>query len=65
MEPSQTPPSRIDGLVTNWSMLRVAHADEAATAEQARHQLVMRYSPAIRRYVTSITKSETDGDELA
>ena len=65
MEPTQTPLSRIDRLVTNWSVLRVAHSDEEGSAEQARHSLVMRYAPAIRRYVISITKSETDGEELA
>ena len=65
MEPPGTSPSRIDRLVTNWSEFRLAHSEQSESAEQARDQLVMRYAPAIRRYVISMTKSETDGEELA
>jgi hypothetical protein len=48
---------RIDAIQTRWSLVRNAHAPGAAhSAEDARRFLVMRYIPAIRRYVGAIVK---------
>ncbi len=57
--------SRIDALVTNWSAFRAAHGQTHGLAEQARHDLVLRYAGVIRKYVYAIVRNETDADELS
>jgi len=57
---------RLDAIDTRWSLVRKAHASgEPASAEQARGILVMRYAPAIRRYIGGILKDRDDTDEVA
>lgn len=57
---------RLDGIETRWSLIRQAHAAGAgATVAQARRILVMRYAPAIRRYMAGILKNPDLTDELA
>jgi len=57
---------RIDAIQTRWSLVRSAHAStEGQTAEEARRLLVMRYIPAIRRYVGAIINDSDQADDLA
>ena len=57
---------RIDAIQTRWSLVRNAHSPGAAqSAEDARRMLVMRYIPAIRRYVGAIVKDAEEADDLA
>ncbi|WP_417848882.1 RNA polymerase sigma factor [Thalassoglobus sp.] len=57
--------SRFDAQPTRWSMIQKAHGQSLTGGEEARKYLVMRYSPAIRRYVRAITKDEDQADEIA
>lgn len=57
--------SRIDALVTNWSVFRAAHGQSNGSAEQARHDWVLRYAVVIRKYVYAIVRDDTDADELS
>ncbi len=62
----ETDELRIDAIQTRWSLVRNAHAPGAAhSAEDARRLLVMRYIPAIRRYVGAIVKDAEEADDLA
>jgi hypothetical protein len=57
---------RLDGIETRWSLVRRAHAQgEGASVAQARGVLVMRYAPAIRRYVGGIVRDGDGTDEVA
>lgn len=57
--------SRIDALVTNWSVFRMAHGQPNPQADRARHDMVLRYAAAIRKYVHAIVRNDTDADELS
>lgn len=57
--------SRFDAQPTRWSMVKQAHGQSLAGGEEARKYLVMRYSPAIRRYVRAITRNEDQADEIS
>ncbi|MCA9218415.1 MAG: sigma-70 family RNA polymerase sigma factor [Planctomycetales bacterium] len=46
-------------------MIRRAHEDQSNDSEQARHDLVMRYAQAIRKYVAAILRDESSSEELA
>ena len=72
--PDEGPPDegpfrpRIDGIQTQWTLLRRAHLAgdvAAADAAGARRALVLRYAPAIRRYVGGIVRDDAAADELA
>ncbi len=65
MESNSQEFSRIDVLVTNWSVFRIAHGQPNALADQARHDMVLRYAAVIRKYVYAIVRDETDADELS
>ena len=56
---------RIDMINTQWSLLRRAHTPESTGTEDARRSLVLRYSPAIRRYLGAITRDSDEADELS
>jgi RNA polymerase sigma-70 factor (ECF subfamily) len=56
--------SRLDGIQTRWSLLRLAHSDSADTAK-ARQMLVLRYAAAVRRYIGAMMRSRDDADELS
>lgn len=57
--------SRFDGQPTRWSIVQKAHGESLAGSVDARRYLVMRYSPAIRRYVRAITRDEHLADEIS
>jgi RNA polymerase sigma factor (sigma-70 family) len=58
--------SRLDGIQTRWSLVRIAHdGSSSPIAENARQKLVLRYAKSIRRYIGGIVKSSDDADELA
>ncbi len=57
---------RIDAIKTRWTLIRHAHqSGDALTAEEARRELVMRYAPAVRRYVGAILGSSDQAEDLA
>src|SRR5262245_45571980 len=58
-------PQRLEAMTTRWSLVRRAHGDSAVSAGQARSELVLRYSAAIRSYVRAIVRDDQVGDELA
>lgn len=57
---------RIEAIQTRWSLIRNAHlSGQPETAGEARRLLVMRYAPAIRRYLGGILRNDDDADEIA
>ncbi|MBC7855510.1 MAG: sigma-70 family RNA polymerase sigma factor [Pirellulaceae bacterium] len=56
---------RLDQVVTQWSLLRLAHGPAPADSVQARKTLILRYSGAIRSYVGALVKDDADADEVA
>jgi RNA polymerase sigma factor (sigma-70 family) len=59
------PNPRIDAISTRWSLMGLAGGGSPETAAEARRQLVLRYSPAIRGYVRAIVFEADDAEELA
>ena len=57
-------PSRLEAISTRWSLLRVAHEASEASAGAARSVLVLRYLPAVRRYVAAILQNDQDADDV-
>src|SRR5437667_8378936 len=49
---------RLDQVVTQWSLLRLAHGPAPADSTQARKTLLLRYSGAIRSYVGALIKED-------
>lgn len=65
-EPTAPPASRLDGIATQWSLVREAHTSgRPQDATAARQALVLRYAKAIRRYVGGIVRNGEDADELS
>ena len=58
-------PSRLDAISTRWTLLRQAGCVGGTSTAAARDALVLRYVPAIRRYVGAIVRNEQDADDLA
>jgi RNA polymerase sigma factor (sigma-70 family) len=58
-------PGRLDAMTTRWSLVRRAHGQSLNSAGQARSELVLRYSAAIRSYVRAMVRDDEQGDELA
>lgn len=57
---------RIEAIQTRWSLIRNAHlAGQPESAAEARRLLVMRYAPAVRRYLGGIVRNDEDADELS
>jgi RNA polymerase sigma factor (sigma-70 family) len=56
---------RLDSMTTRWSLVRRAHQASILSAGQARNELVLRYSSAIRKYVRAILQDDARADELA
>ncbi len=57
---------RIEAIQTRWSLIRNAHLDgQPKSAADARRLLVMRYAPAIRRYLGGIVRKDEEADELS
>ncbi len=55
---------RLDGLETNWAMIREACRETTLHAAPARAALVIRYLPAISSYVTAIVRNDDLGQDL-
>lgn len=55
---------RLDAVETNWSLIREAARETTLHATPARAALVVRYLPAITRYVTAIVRDESTGQDL-
>ncbi len=63
---SDTLSQRLDSMTTRWSVVRRAHQASLVSAGQARNELVLRYSKAIRAYVRAILQDDGRGaDEVA
>jgi RNA polymerase sigma factor (sigma-70 family) len=56
---------RLDSMTTRWSVVRRAHQASIISAGQARNELVLRYSKAIRAYVRAILQDDGRADEVA
>ncbi len=61
----ETISQRLDSMTTRWSLVQRAHQASIVSAGQARNELVLRYSSAIRSYVRAILQDDTRADELA
>lgn len=57
--------SRIEAISTRWTLLRKAHEGPSDTAVDARNALVLRYQPAVRRYVGALVRNDQEADDLA
>ncbi len=60
--------SRLDGIQTRWTLLRQAHRGASLDGGQvadARRALVLRYAPAVRRYVSAMLRDDERADEVA
>jgi len=57
----------LGNMQTQWSMIRKAHQASGVgeSASGARQSLVMRYAPAIRRFVQIVVRDPTMADELS
>ncbi|MDB5385816.1 MAG: sigma-70 family polymerase sigma factor [Planctomycetaceae bacterium] len=56
---------RLDQVVTQWSLLRVAHQPVSLDGPQARQELLLRYRGAIRSNVCALLLNETDAEDVA
>ena len=56
----------IEAIQTRWSLIRNAHlTGQPDSASEARRLLLMRYAPAIRRYLGGIVRNDDEADELS
>lgn len=65
MNESRGSASRIEAISTRWTLLQQAHGGSTATASEARNTLVLRYTPAVRRYVGALVRNDDEADDLA
>lgn len=59
-----SPDAKLNQIVTLWSVVRRAHADEPEQARQARQRLLERYLGAIRRYLLGAVRDAEAADDL-
>ena len=64
MSDQTDPPSRLDAISTRWTELRQAHLGTVASAGEARRTLVLRYQPAMHRYIRALVRNEQDAEDL-
>ena len=57
--------TRLSGVQTLWSQVRLAHDDAAAAGRAARAALLDRYAGAVRRYLLAAVRDRTAADDLA
>ena len=57
--------TRLSGLQTLWSQVRLAHADDAAAHQAAREAILRRYAGAVRRYLIAVVRDREAADDLA
>jgi RNA polymerase sigma-70 factor (ECF subfamily) len=55
---------RLDAISTRWTLLRQVREASTVTAADARNTLVLRYLPAVRRYLGAIVRNDQDADDL-
>ncbi len=55
---------RLEAISTRWTLLRQAHEASTVTSAEARNALVLRYLPAVRRYLGAIVRNDQDADDL-
>ena len=57
----------LGNMQTQWSLIRKAHQASMVgeSASAARHSLVMRYAPAVRRFVQVVVRDPSMADELS
>ena len=57
--------TRLSGVQTLWSQLRLAHDDASAAQRAAREALLRRYAGAVRRYLIAVVRDREAADDLA
>jgi RNA polymerase sigma factor (sigma-70 family) len=57
--------TRLSGLQTLWSQVRLAHDDDSAARQAAREALLRRYAGAVRRYLIAVVRDREAADDLA
>ncbi len=62
---SSDDPHRLDQVVTQWSLLRLAHQPIDQQGPQARQAMLLKYRDAIRNYVAALLQHEPDTDDVA
>ena len=65
MTESEHQPSRLEAISTRWTLFRRAHQGSIASAGDARDALVLRYSPAVCRYVGAMIRNDQDADDVS
>lgn len=56
--------SRLEAIVTRWSLLGQARDGSEFSSAEARNALALRYVPAVRRYVGAILRDDHDADDV-
>jgi RNA polymerase sigma-70 factor (ECF subfamily) len=54
----------LEAISTRWSLLRRARGGSATSAMEARNVLVLRYLPAMRRYIAALLHGGPDADDV-
>lgn len=62
---SEDSPERLDQIVTQWSLLRLAHHTIDPQSPQARQAMTLKYRDAIRNYVMALLSGQPAADDLA
>ena len=57
--------SRLEAISTRWTLLREAQSGSTMSAQEARGALVLRYLPAVRRYIGALVRKDEDADDIA
>lgn len=57
--------SRLEAISTRWTLLRRAHSSTSFSSAESRNALVLRYLPAVRRYVASMVHDDQEAEDLA
>lgn len=58
-------PERLDQVVTQWSLLRLAHQPVDPGSPQARQAMLLKYRNAVRGYVAALLQGHADADDVA
>lgn len=62
---SSEDPASLRDINTEWSLLRLAHEDATSGSDAARRAMLLRYGPAVRRYVAVVVRDPHAADEVA
>jgi RNA polymerase sigma factor (sigma-70 family) len=55
----------LDQISTHWNDLVKAHAESGCAAREVRHAMVLRYLPAVEKYVLAMVGNPQDAQDLA